>query len=66
MADFKAIFVDLAALGCPMTQATAVYARLLGGETTLTWGGATLAWDTVPRPDKPSEPRHGIRVSRAG
>ena len=52
------------ALGCPMTQATAVYARLLGGETTLTWGGATLAWDTVPRPDKPSEPRHGIRVSR--
>jgi tetratricopeptide (TPR) repeat protein len=52
------------ALGCPMTQASAIYARLLGGESTLTWGGATLAWDTVPRPDKPSEPRHGIRVSR--
>ena len=52
------------ALGCPMTQATAIYARLLGGETTLTWGGATLSWDTVPRPDKPSEPRHGVRVSR--
>jgi tetratricopeptide (TPR) repeat protein len=52
------------ALGCPMTQASAIYARLLGGETTLTWGAATLTWDTVPRPDKPSEPRHGIRVSR--
>ncbi len=52
------------ALGCPMTQASAIYARLLGGEATLTWGSATLAWDSVPRPDKPGEPRHGIRVSR--
>lgn len=51
-------------LGCPMTQASAIYARLLGGEATFTWAGATLTWDTVPRPDKPSEPRHGIRVSR--
>ncbi len=50
------------ALGCPMTQASAIYKRLLGGESTLEWGAATLTWDTVPRPDKPSEPRHGIRV----
>jgi Tfp pilus assembly protein PilF len=50
------------ALGCPMTQASAIYARLLGGEASLEWGSATLTWDTVPRPDKPSEPRHGIRV----
>jgi tetratricopeptide (TPR) repeat protein len=52
------------ALGCPMTQASAIYARLLGGEATVAWGGATLAFDSVPRPDKPAERRHGIRVSR--
>jgi tetratricopeptide (TPR) repeat protein len=51
------------ALGCPMTQASALYARLLGGEPSLEWGGATLAFDSVPRPDKPSERRHGVRVS---
>ena len=50
------------AIGCPMTQASAIYARLLGGESTVEWGAAILTWDTVPRPDKPSEPRHGIRV----
>jgi hypothetical protein len=52
------------ALGCPMTQASELYARLLGGEASVEWGGATLAFDSVPRPDKPSERRHGVRVSR--
>jgi cytochrome c-type biogenesis protein CcmH/NrfG len=52
------------ALGCPMTQAGALYGRLLGGEAKVEWGGATVAFDSVPRPDKPSERRHGVRVSR--
>lgn len=53
------------ALGCPMTQASALYARLLGGASPLPWGDATLAFDSVPRPDKPAERRHGLRVSLA-
>lgn len=44
------------ALGCPMTQASALYARLLGGEAAVGWGGATLTFASVPRP--------GLRVSR--
>jgi tetratricopeptide (TPR) repeat protein len=55
------------ALGCPMTQASALYARLLGGpagEPRVEWGGAVLAFDSVPRPDRPSERRYGLRVSR--
>jgi len=51
------------ALGCPMTQASALYARLLGGEASVEWGGAALGFDSVPRPDKPAERRHGVRVS---
>ena len=47
-----------------MTQASALYARLLGGEPRVEWGGAVLAFDSVPRPDKPSERRHGVRVRR--
>ncbi len=54
------------ALGCPMTQASALYARLLGGEAPLEWGGASLTFDSVPRPDKPAERRHGVRVSGKG
>ncbi len=52
------------ALGCPMTQASALYARLLGGEARLEWAGTALGFDSVPRPDRPSERRHGLRVSR--
>ena len=51
------------ALGCPMTQASTLYARLLGGEGRVEWGAAALSFDSVPRPDKPSERRHGVRVS---
>jgi cytochrome c-type biogenesis protein CcmH/NrfG len=51
------------ALGCPMTQASALYARLLGGEARVEWGGAALAFDSVPRPDRPAERRHGVRAS---
>jgi hypothetical protein len=46
-----------------MTQASALYARLLAGESPLEWGGASLAFDSVPRPDRPAERRHGVRVS---
>src|SRR5262249_55043616 len=42
------------ALGCPMTQASALYARLLGGEAKVEWGGAVLGFDSVPRADRPS------------
>jgi tetratricopeptide (TPR) repeat protein len=52
------------ALGCPMTQASALYARLLGGEADVEWGGARLSWKTLPRPDKPAEVRHGLSVAR--
>jgi tetratricopeptide (TPR) repeat protein len=51
------------ALGCPLTQASTLYARLLAGESALEWGGATLAFDSIPRPDRPAERRHGVRVS---
>jgi tetratricopeptide (TPR) repeat protein len=51
------------ALGCPMTQASALYARLLGGEAKVEWAGAVAAFDSVPRPDRPTETRHGVRVS---
>jgi tetratricopeptide (TPR) repeat protein len=44
------------ALGCPMTQASELYARLLGGEAGVEWGGATLGFAAVPRP--------GLRVGR--
>jgi cytochrome c-type biogenesis protein CcmH/NrfG len=53
-------------LGCPMTQASALYARLLGGETGVEWGGASIRFDSVPRPDRPDERRHGVRVGRKG
>ncbi len=52
------------ALGCPMTTASALYGRLLGGESPVEWGGAALAWQTLPRPDKPTEARHGLSVTR--
>lgn len=52
------------ALGCPMTQASALYGRLLGGEASLTWGRATLAWKSLPRPDKPTEIRHGLSITQ--
>lgn len=52
------------ALGCPMTQASELYARLLGGEASVEWGGATLGFVSMPRPDKPTETRNGIRAAR--
>ena len=52
------------ALGCPMTQASALYARLLGGESGVAWGGAAVSWKTIPRPEKPTELRHGLSVAR--
>lgn len=52
------------ALGCPMTQASALYGRLLAGEPSVEWGSATLSWKSLPRPDKPSETRHGLSIAR--
>ncbi len=55
------------ALGCPMTQASALYARLLGGEADVKWGGARLSRG---RPSaarqKPTDVRHGLSVARKG
>ena len=45
------------ALGCPLTQAATLYAKLLGGAPQVDWGGATVAFD--------SEPKHGLKVRRA-
>lgn len=51
------------ALGCPMTQASELYARLVGSERVsdrVEWGGATLELASRPRPDKPSERKNGL------
>lgn len=53
------------AIGCPMTQASALYGMLLSGEKKAEWGGAILRFSSMPRPDKPSELRNGIVVSIA-
>jgi tetratricopeptide (TPR) repeat protein len=50
------------ALGCPMTQASALYARLLAGEARVTWGGAAAELASLPVAGTP-EPLHGLRVS---
>ena len=52
-------------LGAPMTQASELYARLLGGERTLDWGGVRLAFASVPRPDRPGDDMHGLSVTLA-
>ncbi len=51
------------ALGCPMTQASALYARMLASEAAVEWGGAGLTWKSIARPDKPTETRHGLHVA---
>jgi cytochrome c-type biogenesis protein CcmH/NrfG len=50
-------------LGAPMTQASELYARVLGGEHALDWGGARLAFASVPRPDRPDDTLHGLSVT---
>lgn len=50
------------ALGCPMTHASTLYARLLAGES-VEWGGATARFATLPSPDKPEIERHGILLA---
>ncbi|MGK4000478.1 tetratricopeptide repeat protein [Sorangium sp. So ce1024] len=53
------------ALGCPMTQASALYASLLQGAPSVGWGGATVRLASVPgAAGKPGGERHGILVSR--
>jgi tetratricopeptide (TPR) repeat protein len=52
------------ALGCPMTHASELYSRLLGGEPSVEWGGATLSFTSAPRPDKPSDVKNGILATR--
>ncbi|WP_438004799.1 tetratricopeptide repeat protein [Sorangium sp. So ce321] len=55
------------ALGCPMTQASALYASLLQGSPSVGWGGATLRLASVPgAASTPGGARHGILVSRQG
>jgi hypothetical protein len=51
------------ALGAPMTQASELYARLLGSEKTIDWSGARLGFCSVSRPDEPDETMHGLSVS---
>ncbi len=51
------------ALGCPMTHASELYAKLLAGEPEVDWGGARLRFASVPRPDKPADTRHGILIT---
>ncbi|AUX46226.1 hypothetical protein SOCE26_077310 [Sorangium cellulosum] len=52
------------ALGCPMTQASALYAALLRGSPSVDWGGATLRFASVPgAAERPGGERHGILAS---
>jgi len=50
-------------LGAPMTQASELYARLLGGEPSIEWSGARLGFSSVPRPDEAGETMHGLSVT---
>lgn len=53
------------AIGCPMTQASALYASLLKGSPSVDWGGATLRFASVPGTGAaPGGERHGLLVSR--
>jgi tetratricopeptide (TPR) repeat protein len=51
------------ALGAPMTQASELYARLLGGEKSIDWSGAKLAFASVPDPTGKGEAKHGVSVT---
>jgi tetratricopeptide (TPR) repeat protein len=51
------------ALGAPMTQASELYARLLGGEKNIDWSGARLAFGTVSNPTGKGDPLHGLSVA---
>lgn len=51
------------ALGAPMTQASELYARLLGGEKSVDWSGARLAFASVANPEGKGETLHGLSVS---
>jgi tetratricopeptide (TPR) repeat protein len=53
------------ALGCPMTQASEIYARLLQGGAPVEWGGATARFAGLPRAERQREDRHGILVACA-
>lgn len=37
------------ALGCPLTQASTIYGRLVRGEDAIAWGGAIVGWGSVPK-----------------
>src|SRR5260370_3206463 len=50
-------------LGAPMTQASELYARLLGGERSIDWSAARLAFASVPRVDREGETMHGLSVT---
>jgi cytochrome c-type biogenesis protein CcmH/NrfG len=52
-------------LGAPMTQASELYARLLGGERVLDWSGARLRFSSVPRHDREGDDLHGLSVTFA-
>jgi tetratricopeptide (TPR) repeat protein len=51
------------ALGAPMTQASELYARLLGGEKSVDWSGARVAFATVPDPGGKDEKIHGLSIA---
>jgi tetratricopeptide (TPR) repeat protein len=51
------------ALGAPMTQASELYARLLGGEKFVDWSSARLAFASVPNPEGKGDPLHGLSVT---
>jgi cytochrome c-type biogenesis protein CcmH/NrfG len=51
------------AIGAPMTQASELYARLLGGKHSIDWSGARLGFSSVPRPDRDGDTMHGLSVT---
>jgi tetratricopeptide (TPR) repeat protein len=51
------------ALGIPLTHASEIYARLLGGKDPIEWGGARLGFGSVAGA-KPGEMSHGLVVEK--
>jgi tetratricopeptide (TPR) repeat protein len=51
------------ALGAPMTQASELYARLLGGEKSIDWSGVRLGFASVVDPAGKGEAMHGLAVT---
>ena len=64
MSSRSAGFSGFSSFKCPTRpQASELYARLLGGERSIDWSGARLAFASVPNPAGKGEAMHGLSVT---